>query len=71
MNFFKLTSTFIVIPSLAYLHLVSSNLDLHLHEICFVNVFDSIIPVIRLETLRFKSVVLFETQVLLDTSLIV
>ena len=33
--------------------------------------FDSLIPVIMLNTLRFKSSVLFETHTLLDKSLIV
>ena len=53
------------------LHFVPSSLHLHLHHICFVNVFDSFIPVIMLKTLRFKSSVLFGTHALLDKSLIV
>ena len=53
------------------LHFVSSNLHLHSHEICFVTVFDSFIPVIMLKTLRFKSSVLFGTHILLDKSLLV
>ena len=52
------------------LYFVSSNLNLHSHEIYF-NVFYSFIPVIRLKTLRFKSFVLFGTHALLDKSLIV
>ena len=36
---------------------------------CFVNVFDSFIPVIMLNTLRFKSSVLFGTHALFDKSL--
>ena len=43
-----------------------SNLHLHLH-ICFVNVFDSFIPVIMLSTFRFKSSVLFGTYILFGT----
>ena len=46
-----------------------SNLHLHLHDICFVNVFDSFIPVIMLKTLRFKSSLSFGTNTLLDRSL--
>ena len=37
--------------------------------ICFVNTFDSFIPVIKLKTLKFKSFVLFGTHTLLRTSL--
>ena len=37
-----------------------------MHDICFVNVFDSFIPVIMLKTLRFKTSVLFGTHTLLD-----
>ena len=44
---------------------------LYLHDICLVNVFDSFIPVIMLNTFRFKSSVLFGIHILLDTSLIV
>ena len=47
---------------------LTSNLHLHLHDICFVNVFDSFIPVIMLNTLRFKSSVLFGIHTLLDKS---
>ena len=36
---------------------------------CFVNVFDSFIPVVMLNTLRFKYSVLFVTYTLLDKSL--
>ena len=53
------------------LQFVSSNLYLHSHEICFVNLFDSCIPVIMVKTLRFKISVLFGTYNLLDKSLIV
>ena len=49
-----------------YLHFVWSNFHLHSHEICFVNVLDSFIPVMRLKALRFKSFVWFETHALLD-----
>ena len=45
------------------------NLHLHLHDICFVNVFHSFIPVIMLNTLRFKSPVLFGTRTSLDKPL--
>ena len=46
----------------------TSNLHLQSHDICFVNVFDSFIPVIMLKTLRFKSTVLFGTHTLLEKS---
>ena len=36
---------------------------------CFVNVFNSFIPVIMMNTLRFKSSVLFVTHTSLDKSL--
>ena len=36
---------------------------------CFVNVFDSFIPVIILKTITFKFYVLFGTYTLLDRSL--
>ena len=39
-----------------------------MHEICFVNVFDSLIPVIMLKMLRFKSSVLFGTHLSLYKS---
>ena len=42
---------------------------LHSHDICFVNFFDSLIPVIKLKTLRFKFSVLLGTYTLLDKSL--
>ena len=51
------------------LYFLSSNLYLHLHDIRFVNVFDSFIPVIMLNTLIFKSSVFFGTHTLLDKSL--
>ena len=60
---FILTSTFIIIP-----HFLPPNLHLHLHEICSVIVLDSFTPVIMLNTLRFKSSVLFGTYTLLDKS---
>ena len=53
------------------LYYLSSNLHLHLHEICFVNVFNSFILVIMLKMLRFKASVLFGIPTLLDKSLIV
>ena len=67
---FTLISTFIVIPSLiSELHFLPTNLHLHLHDIYFVNVFGSFVPVITLNTLRYKSSVLFGTDTLLDESL--
>ena len=45
------------------------NLHLHSHDICFVNVFSSFIPVILLNTLRCKSSALFGRHALLDKSL--
>ena len=64
---FTLTSTFIVIPPFELLF-VPSNLPLQSHDICLVNVFYSFIPVIMLNTLRFKTSVLFGTHTLLDKS---
>ena len=51
------------------LQFLPSNLHLHSHDICFVNIFHSFILVIMLNTLRFKSSVLFGTRTLLDKSL--
>ena len=39
-----------------------------LHDICFVNVSDSFIPIIMSNMLRFKFSVLLETHTLLDNS---
>ena len=50
------------------LHLLPSNLHLLSHDIYLVNVFYSFIPVIMLNTLRFKSSVLLGTYTLLDKS---
>ena len=61
---FTLTSTFIVIP-----HIFYQNLHLHSHYVWYVNVFYSFIPVIMLNTLRFKFSVLFGTHTLLGKSL--
>ena len=52
------------------LHFLPSNLHLHSHDICFVNVFHSFVPVIMLNTLRFKSSVLFGTHILFDKLLL-
>ena len=49
------------------LHFLPSNLHLHLHDTCFVNVI-SFIPVIIINTLRIRSPVLFGTHTLLDKS---
>ena len=46
-----------------------SNLHLHSHDISFVKIFDSFTPAIMLNTLRFKSSVLFGTHILSDKSL--
>ena len=51
------------------LHFVPSNLHLHLHEICSVNVFDLFIPVIMLNPHRFKFYVLCGRNALIDKSL--
>ena len=51
------------------LHFLLSNLYLHLHDTCFFNVFNSFIHGIVMNTLRFKSSVLFGTYTLLDKSL--
>ena len=48
------------------LHCLPSNLHSHLHDICFVNIFNSFAPVIMLKTFRFKSPVLSGTHALLD-----
>ena len=44
------------------LHFLLSNLQSHLHNICFVNVFGSFIPVMIWKTCKFKSSVSFETH---------
>ena len=67
MTFITFTSTMIVIP-LSESHFLPSNLHLHSHDMCFVNVLESFIPVIMLNTLRFKSSVLIGTHILLDKS---
>ena len=46
-----------------------SNLHLHSQDICLVNVLDSFISVIMLNTFRFKSSVLFGVHSLLDNLL--
>ena len=43
-----------------------SHLHSNLNHICFVNVLDWFIPVIRLKVCKFKYFVLFETHTLLD-----
>ena len=53
--FFTLTSTFTVIPLLTRITFYAIKVTLHLHDTCFVNVFNSFIPVIMLSTHRFKS----------------
>ena len=45
-----------------------SIIDVKSNDICLVNVFDSFIPVIMLNTLRCKSSVLFGIHALLDKS---
>ena len=50
-------------------HFLSSNLNLHSHDICFAGIFDSFIFIIILKILKFKSALLFETMTLLDKSL--
>ena len=67
--FFTFTSDFIVIPPVILITIYFlSNLHLHLHDICFVEIFDSFSPVIMFNTLRFKSSVLFGTHILFGTS---
>ena len=50
------------------LHFIASNLHLHLHEICLINVFASFIIVIMFYTFKFTSSVLFEICTLADGS---
>ena len=69
MTFFTLTSTFIEMLPLILITFCSSNLHLHLHDVCFVNIFDSCITVIMLHKLTFKSSVLFGAHTSLDKSL--
>ena len=45
------------------LNFLPSNLPLHLHRTCFVNVFDSFILVNVLETLKFTSSSLLRTRI--------
>ena len=45
------------------------NLLFQSHDIYFINAFDSFIPVIMLNKLRFKACVLFGAHALLDKSL--
>ena len=61
---------FIVIPLLIWIMFSTLifYLHSHLHDICFVNIFDSFILVIMLKTLRLKSSALFGTHNLLDRS---
>ena len=66
MMFFALALTFIVIHFWFELHFVPSNLQLHSHDISFVNVCDSFILVIMLNKLGFKSFVLFGIDTFLD-----
>ena len=40
-----------------------------MHDTCFVNIFDSLIPLIVLKVLKVKSYASFETHTLLDRSL--
>ena len=63
---FKLISTFFVILLIILITFLPSNVHLGLHNICFVNVFNSFIPVIMQNTPRFKSSILFGTHTLLD-----
>ena len=44
------------------LYFLPSALHLYLHDIYFVNVIDSFIPVIMLKILRYKSPILFQTH---------
>ena len=69
MMLFTITLTFMVSLPLTWITFFPSNLHLHLHDICFVDVFDSFIPVIMLNILRFKYSVLFATHILLQKSL--
>ena len=56
----------VVLQLHGFLHCLPSNLLLHSHDLFFVKLFDSFIPVIILKTYIFKSSVLFGTHSLLD-----
>ena len=51
------------------LHFIQLNLHLHLYDTWLVNILDIFVPVIILNTFRFKYSVLFGTHILLDRSL--
>ena len=51
------------------LHFIQLNLHLHLYDTWLVNILDIFVPVIVLNTFRFKYSVLFGTHILLDRSL--
>ena len=51
------------------LHFFPWNLHLHSDDRCFVNIFDSFVPVIMLNTLRINSYVLFGSHTLLGMPL--
>ena len=59
---YVLSNFYIYISNLYFLPL---NSHLHSHDMCFVNVFHSFIPVIIIKTCRFKSYILFRTNTLL------
>ena len=63
------SSYYTEIVEIKTLHSLPSSLHWYSHDIRFVNVFDSFIPVIMPSTLRLESSVSFETQTLLDKSL--
>ena len=50
------------------LYFLPSNLHSHLHDVCFVKVFDSFISVMMLKTSKCKSSVSFGTHAILDRS---
>ena len=64
---FIVTFTYIVISLLIYTTFLWSNVYFQLHEICFISVVGSFIPVILI-TFKFTSQVLFKENVLLDRS---
>ena len=67
--FITLTSTFIIFPPLTRITFFPIKSTFTFHDISFVKIYDSFIPVIMFNTLRFKSSVFLGTNILLDKPL--